>query len=69
MQPMRLDAKSRRKMIIEAARIVADRDGEMRLTPEAVAKECAVSTSVATVRRYFLTMGDLRDALRSHAPK
>jgi DNA-binding transcriptional regulator YbjK len=63
MKPMRLDAKSRRKIILDAARIVADRDGPMNLTHEAVAAECAVATSEATIRRYFLTMGDLRDAL------
>jgi DNA-binding transcriptional regulator YbjK len=60
---LRLDGNTRRKLILQAARKVADRDGVLKLTHEAVAEACEVETSAATVRRYFHTAADLRDAL------
>lgn len=65
MKPLRLDAKSRRRMIVDAAQRVALTvpGGVMGLTPENVAAACEVPTSPATVRRYFLTMAELREAL------
>lgn len=62
-KPIRLDQHSRRKMILDAARIVSERDGPLMVTLEAVAKECSIPTSESTIRRYFLTMKELRDAL------
>jgi DNA-binding transcriptional regulator YbjK len=60
---LRLDGATRRKLILDAARKVADREGVLHLTHENVAEACEVDTSAATVRRYFHTTADLRDAV------
>lgn len=60
----RLGSEVRRALIIEAAHGLADESGNLLdITHEAAAENCAVPTSVATVRRYFLTIGELRAAV------
>ncbi len=60
----RMDPQVRRALIVEAAHDVACRDGNLRdVTHESTAEACAVTTSVATVRWYFRTIGDLRLAV------
>lgn len=61
---IRLDAKARKQMIVDAAIRVASKKDILTITIEEVASECVVDTSPATVRRYFHTMADLRDAMK-----
>lgn len=61
----RMAPQQRRALIIEAAYdLVINTDfGLHGLTFDDVSDNCAVPTSVATVRRYFHTMADLQRAV------
>lgn len=65
----RLDAASRRKMIVDAAIVCARDKGLWQFDFGMVAAGCPVATSEATVRRYFHTAQDLRDAVVEKAPE
>lgn len=69
MAVLRLDPKSRRDMIVKAAVAAAKRDGLLHLSHAATAELCMVETSEATVRRYFHTALDLREAVQDADPK
>lgn len=66
MAVIRLDGRSRRKLIEDAVRKVAAEKGVLHVTHESVAAACAVETSEATVRRYFHTAADLRGVVDDH---
>jgi AcrR family transcriptional regulator len=68
MKTVRLDPKSRRKMIVEAAIACATDSGLWHIDFKMVADRCKVETSEATVRRYFHTAQELRDAVVEVAP-
>jgi AcrR family transcriptional regulator len=68
MTTIRLDANSRRKMIVDAAIKCAEDKGLFLITFGDVAAACRVATSEATVRRYFHTSQDLRDAVVERVP-
>lgn len=68
MTTIRLDATSRRKMIVDAAIACAKDKGLFQIDFAAVASGCRVPTSEATVRRYFHTSQDLRDAVVERVP-
>jgi AcrR family transcriptional regulator len=50
---MKLPATTRRTIILDAAIRVANRDGLLRVTWNAVASECEMETSDRNVRAYF----------------
>lgn len=50
---MKLPATTRRTIILDAAIRVANRDGLLRVTWNAVASECEIETSDRNVRAYF----------------
>lgn len=68
MKPVRLDPTSRRKMIVEAAIACANDNGLWHIDFKMVASRCKVETSEATVRRYFHTSQELRDAVVEKVP-
>lgn len=68
MKPVRLDAPTRRKMIVEAAVACANDVGLYHIDFKMVAGRCKVETSEATVRRYFHTSQELRDAAVEKEP-
>ena len=70
MAAKRLDPDVRRAMIAQAAYRVGMRDGLIAAgNAEAVAAECEEETSVATVRLYFRTQGELmRSAAKRDEP-
>lgn len=68
----RLDPAIRRAVIIEAAHTVAcgsringvnHKPSLLNITLEETAASCSQDTSVATIRRYFLTLRELRTAV------
>ena len=65
MGPLRLDPVSRRKMIVEAAVKAAEKSGLLELSHAETAALCAVQTSEGTVRRYFHTAAELREAVEA----
>lgn len=60
---MKLPATARRNIILDAAIRVANRDGLLRVTWNAVATECEMETSDRTVRAYFQRYQALWDAV------
>ena len=57
----RLSYSERRNEIIAAAQRVMRRRKTRYVSAREVAIECEVETSESTVRRYFHTLGELRD--------
>lgn len=60
---MKLPATVRRTIILDAAIRVANRDGLLRVTWNAVADECETETTDRTVRAYFPRYQALWDAI------
>lgn len=63
MSRLRLNPEHRRKIIVSAAVDLAKRTGFDNIaSPERVSNHCRISTSVATIRRYFPSTIDLMRA-------
>lgn len=62
MNDIRLHPDARRGVIVKSAVTVALSDGIMAVDHDSVSSRAGVPTSAATVRRYFPTMMDLREA-------
>jgi len=60
---MKLPAKIRRNIILDAAIRVANRDGLLRVTWDAVAIECEPGTTGRTVRAYYQRYQNLWNAI------
>jgi AcrR family transcriptional regulator len=69
MNIVRLDAASRRKMIVDSAIECARAKGVWHIDFGMVAAGCKVATSEATVRRYFHTAQELRHAVIETEPE
>lgn len=61
-QEARLTPEDRRKVIINAAVEQAVDAGIMSVSFDSVAERCKIKTSPGTVRWYYRTVGDLREA-------
>lgn len=62
----KLSYEQRHSVILSTAIIIANRDGLVKVTHEAVANEAYVQTSTGTVKFYFRRRADLWRAIAMH---
>lgn len=63
---IKLTAEQRHSVILSTGIIIANRDGLIKVTPQAIADECFVQTSIGTVKFYFRRHRDLWRAIAMH---